>query len=58
MELAWHDIKSHPAVTLSIDLYFIGLVFFRKNQSAKKDYTICPWLWKPWRVGLGDFFKP
>lgn len=58
MELAWNDIKSHPSVTLSIDLYFIGLVFFRKNQAEKKDLTICPWLWKPWRVGLGDFFYP
>jgi predicted O-methyltransferase YrrM len=58
MELAWNEIKSHPSVTLTIDLYYIGVVFFRKNQAAKRDYTLCPWIWKPWRIGLGDFFKP
>ena len=32
MEQAWGYIKAHPAVTVTIDLFWIGLVFFRKEQ--------------------------
>lgn len=40
MEEAWTTIKNHPSVTLSIDLYFIGLVFFRNEQKEKQHFTI------------------
>ena len=40
MEAAWEEIKQHPAVTLSIDLFFIGIVFFRKEHKVKQDFTI------------------
>jgi predicted O-methyltransferase YrrM len=32
MEMAWEEIKKHPEVTISIDLFFFGIVFFRKEQ--------------------------
>lgn len=32
MHEAWKYISNHPAVMISIDLFFVGLVFFRKNQ--------------------------
>lgn len=32
MERAWETIKAHPEVRLTVDLFFFGLVFFRKNQ--------------------------
>jgi hypothetical protein len=32
MERAWNVIRQHPDVRLTIDLFFIGLVFFRRNQ--------------------------
>ena len=32
MERAWEAIKAHPRVMLTVDLFFIGLVFFRTNQ--------------------------
>lgn len=32
MERAWEFIKAHPDVTMTVDLFYIGLVFFRKNQ--------------------------
>jgi predicted O-methyltransferase YrrM len=32
MEQAWEVIKAHPEVMLTVDLFYIGLVFFRKNQ--------------------------
>jgi len=47
MEAAWATIKAHPAVTLSIDLFFCGVVFFRKEQ-PKAHYTLIPYRWKPW----------
>lgn len=32
MHDAWKYISKHPSVMISIDLFFVGLVFFRKNQ--------------------------
>jgi len=40
MEAAWEYIKAHKAVTLTIDLFFIGIVFFRKEQKVKQHFTI------------------
>lgn len=39
MQQAWEQIKAHPQVSVSIDLFWIGLVFFRKGQ-AKQDFKI------------------
>ena len=40
MEEAWVQIKSDPAVTLSVDLFFLGLVFFTPAIKFKQDFTI------------------
>lgn len=40
MEEAWEEIKVHPSVTLTVDLFFIGLVFFRKEQKEKEHFVI------------------
>ena len=40
MEEAWNTIQSHPDVTLTIDLFFIGLVFFKKDFVVKQHFTI------------------
>ena len=39
MKEAWKQIKANPAVTVTIDLFWIGLVFFRRGQ-AKEDFLI------------------
>ncbi|RRB06790.1 O-methyltransferase [Larkinella rosea] len=39
MEQAWATIKAHPSVTVSIDLFYIGLVFFR-SQQPKQDFIL------------------
>lgn len=31
MKQAWIEIKNHPEVTISIDLFFVGIVFFKKG---------------------------
>jgi predicted O-methyltransferase YrrM len=40
MEDAWEAVKLHSSVTLTIDLFFIGLVFFRKEQKEKEHFVI------------------
>jgi len=40
MEEAWEQVKQHSIVTLTIDLFFIGLVFLRKEQKAKEHFVI------------------
>ena len=40
MEEAWHEISHHSSVTLSIDLFFIGWVFFRPEQKKQQHFTI------------------
>jgi predicted O-methyltransferase YrrM len=40
MEEAWGIIKSHPSVKCAIDLFFIGIIFFREEFKEKQDFTI------------------
>jgi predicted O-methyltransferase YrrM len=40
MEEAWDEIKNHASVTLTVDLFFVGLVFFRKEQKEKEHFVI------------------
>ncbi len=35
MTMAWEEIKHHPSVGITVDLFFIGLVFFRKEQTKQ-----------------------
>jgi len=39
MTEAWQEIKSHPKVTITIDTFFWGFVFFRKEQE-KQHFSI------------------
>jgi len=39
MKEAWQEIKNHPEVTVTIDLFWIGLVYFKKGQ-AKEHFKI------------------
>jgi predicted O-methyltransferase YrrM len=39
MQQAWNEIKKHPSVSISIDVYMIGIVFFNKGFS-KQDFKI------------------
>jgi hypothetical protein len=39
MTRAWEHIKAHPRVTLTVDLFWIGLVFFRTEQ-VKEDFVL------------------
>ncbi|MBL7738122.1 MAG: class I SAM-dependent methyltransferase [Chitinophagaceae bacterium] len=40
MELAWHTIQQHEAVRCTVDLFFIGIVFFRQEFKEKQHFKI------------------
>lgn len=40
MEAAWKQIQQHDSVTLTIDLFFIGLVFFNPDFKVKQHFII------------------
>lgn len=40
MQKAWEEIKNHPEVTLSLDLFYVGIVFFRKEQKEKEHFIL------------------
>ena len=35
MQKAWNEIKNHHKVKVSIDLFYFGLIFFRKEQEKE-----------------------
>lgn len=55
MAAAWQVIKAHPSVRLSIDLYYLGLIFIRPAQKEVQHFSLVPTLYKPWKMG---FFPP
>jgi predicted O-methyltransferase YrrM len=40
MESAWTDIRQHPSVRLSIDLFFLGIIFFRPEFRTSQHFRI------------------
>jgi predicted O-methyltransferase YrrM len=40
MESAWQQIKNHPAAMLTIDLFFLGMVFLNADFKVKQDFII------------------
>jgi predicted O-methyltransferase YrrM len=40
MEKAWDEIKAHPAVQCTVDIFFLGFVFFRSEFKVKQHFTI------------------
>ena len=40
MEEAWKEIQQQSSVTLTIDLFFIGIVFFKKDFKVKQHFVI------------------
>src|SRR5215213_67934 len=40
MENAWTEIKAHPAVQYTIDIFFLGFVFFKEEFRVKQHFMI------------------
>lgn len=52
MEAAWAELRQHPRVTISVDLFHMGVLFFRSEPQEKEHFTLIPYRSKPWRVGF------
>ena len=39
LKMLWHDIKANQQVTVTVDLFMVGLIYFRKGQ-AREDFWI------------------
>jgi len=52
MEGAWQQLCAMPEVTLSVDLFHLGILFFNPDFKEKQHVRIVPKAWKPWRMGL------
>jgi predicted O-methyltransferase YrrM len=40
MAAAWQQIKLHPQITLTLDVYRFGICFFQKDKLAKEDFVL------------------
>ena len=40
MESAWEEIKHHPSVTCTVDVFFLGFVFFRNDFGGKQHFQV------------------
>lgn len=40
MEQAWNEIKQHPRVRCTIDIFFMGFVFFRDEFKEKQHFSV------------------
>lgn len=49
MQEAWKTIQQHPKVSLTLDLFYMGIIFFRATASPKKHYTVINSKHKPWK---------
>lgn len=52
MEQAWQYIQNHEAVSLTIDLFHMGIVLLTDNIPQKANRTFIEWRFKPWKIGL------
>lgn len=49
MTEAWEEIKAHPKVKLSLDLFYFGIVFFNKDIKQKQSFKILDSRFKFWQ---------
>lgn len=49
---AWNDLRRDPRITLSIDLFYLGLLFFRKEIKEPIHINLVSHWFKPWQNGF------
>ncbi|HHB79897.1 MAG TPA: class I SAM-dependent methyltransferase, partial [Saprospiraceae bacterium] len=48
MAKAWNTLRNDAQVTVSVDMYYFGILFFRKENKEKEHHILAPSKWKPW----------
>ena len=56
MAAAWKEVKAHKQVTLTLEVYDFGVVFFRDEQLEKQHFSLLPTKYKPLSK-ISSFFK-
>ncbi len=51
MQTAWKTLINRPEISLSVDLFDIGILFFRK-ELTKTNISFVSYKYKPWKIGL------
>lgn len=51
MNEVWQKIRSQKEVAASIEMFDLGIIMMDKN-TPKKHFSLVPYLWKPWKIGL------
>jgi len=46
----WEWLKSHPSIRLTVDLYNMGIAFFREEQKEKTHFDLIKAYKKPWAM--------
>lgn len=54
MRKAWERIQQHPKVSLSIDIFQMGIIFLRPRLEAQpaQHLSLIPFSYKPWQIGI------
>lgn len=53
MYQSWLQMRELPGVTQSVDLFHLGVLFFRTEWRQPQHWSLIAYGYKPWRVGLG-----
>ncbi len=48
MQAAWQELKQHPKVAMSIDLFWCGLLFFKTSKAEATDWKLIANRYRPW----------
>ena len=54
MEKAWEELKNDPLVRSSVDLFQLGILFFKPENSKPEHRILIPQKYKPWKIRLKD----
>lgn len=52
MQQSWEIIRRLPEVSQSVELFNVGLLFFRQGPREKQHFVLIPAWMKPWRMGF------
>lgn len=52
MEKAWLHVQNHPSITLTVDLFHMGIAILADGLPKKSHRSFIEWRYKPWKIGL------